>query len=363
MKRSNIYALIIAAMLSQGCTTTETIEFNSKASKIINSEEKNEATIIGNNEEVIGEGNNEDVVVKNERAQENNTENGNVYVVEKIIYIERPIYYPINTYKAPTGEEAVKRANEVSAMTPEVYDGRIMIYDYDETITYEIYCQPFRTTDIYLQEGEILIDTPFMGDSSRWQIGYNKSVGKEGEVQHIYLKPDFAGLETTMIVNTTKRIYYLIIKSYADVYMSGVRWRYVSDEMPNYIIPIPKEKIEVNTEEIGQEEKQKNAITILINKYDINPNNISQDYTMKYPGGTNKPVWLPVIVFDDGKKTYVYLPENIAYHEMPALFMQNEEIVNYRIDNNIIIIDRLVEKITLRLRKIEVEIAKNRGGA
>ena len=274
------------------------------------------------------------------------TKEEGVVVVEKIVFVERPIYYPVDKAKPATGEDAVRAATKTSQMLPEIYNGRIIFYDYDETVTYHIYCQPLRITDIYLEPGETLIEEPVIGDSTRWIIGFGKS--KEGgeEVQHIYLKPTMAGLETTITINTTKRIYYMLIKSFQDVYMAGVRFRYPMTGMPKSIVQGKKEDgTPIKTVNLGNE------------KLKIDPSLISTDYIMKYNKKTAPP-WLPTLVLDDGAKTYIYMPENVAFHEIPAVHAEGMEIVNYRLLGNVIVIDRLVKTITMKLRDITVTINK-----
>lgn len=287
------------------------------------------------------------------------------YVVERLVYVERPIYYPVTQYQPPkSGPESAAEATKASTATPETYNGRILEYDYDETITYQVYCQPLRVTDVYLEPGEVLVETPFMGDSSRWQIGYNKSLSAKGiEVQHIYIKPNLAGLETTMIINTTKRIYYILLRSYPDVFMAGVRWRYANMDMPQNLVQLPKITVESKPLMEGKQQQRENAINICVEKYGIDKAMVSTDYTMKYPGGSKTPAWLPAMVFDDGKKTYIYLPPNVGYHEIPGLLINKDEMVNYRLDGNVMIVDRLVERIILKLKDVTVTISKVKGAA
>jgi len=50
------------------------------------------------------------------------------------------------------------------------------------------------------------------------------------------------------------------------------------------------------------------------------------------------------LVVDDGSKTYIVLPESVIHHELPAVFGENGEIVNFRVKDNVITIDRLFKK-------------------
>jgi type IV secretion system protein VirB9 len=84
---------------------------------------------------------------------------------------------------------------------------------------------------------------------------------------------------------------------------------------------------------------------------------MSTDYTVSYPKN-NPPDWLPSMVLDDGNKTYIVLPEAVIHHELPAVFGENGELLNFRVKDNIFVLDRLVRKVQLKLRDITVEVKK-----
>src|SRR5690606_37107425 len=65
------------------------------------------------------------------------------------------------------------------------------------------------------------------------------------------------------------------------------------------------------------------------------------------------PPWRPVSVFDDGRRVYVVFPAGIVQGEMPPIFVLGSngepQIVNSRIHQNILIVDRLFGTAELRL--------------
>jgi type IV secretion system protein VirB9 len=66
------------------------------------------------------------------------------------------------------------------------------------------------------------------------------------------------------------------------------------------------------------------------------------------------PPWRPLHAFDDGRKVYIEFPRGIAQGEMPPLFVigaegKTSELVNYRVRNNHMIVDRLFAAAELRL--------------
>ena len=66
----------------------------------------------------------------------------------------------------------------------------------------------------------------------------------------------------------------------------------------------------------------------------------------------------PKRVYDDGRRTYIELNELVLHSESPVLFNKRNERINYRVQKNLIIIDELIEKVTLRRAKEKVVIMK-----
>jgi hypothetical protein len=79
--------------------------------------------------------------------------------------------------------------------------------------------------------------------------------------------------------------------------------------------------------------------------------------------GWFKPDWQPVEAWDDGHKTYVRLPRGVLQREYPTVFEKSNYIINYRVNENIMILDKLITEITLRLNGRRVRIIKNKGEA
>ena len=92
-------------------------------------------------------------------------------IVEKKIYIEKPIYYPDVPQVIAKPGETVANASAQGVMKPKDYNGAMILYDYDEKLVYQVFTMPLRVTDLYLEPGEKVIEQPFCGDTTRWSIG------------------------------------------------------------------------------------------------------------------------------------------------------------------------------------------------
>lgn len=82
---------------------------------------------------------------------------------------------------------------------------------------YEIYAQSYYITNIILEAGETVQCKPQLSeDKSVWELATNVTVDPDtGEdVQHLFIKSTYSGLDSTLIVVTDKGVYHLMIKSF-----------------------------------------------------------------------------------------------------------------------------------------------------
>jgi type IV secretion system protein VirB9 len=272
-----------------------------------------------------------------------------------VIEIERPIYIPEpspasgtsrssnSSQTAQAAQQTVRSSNSDGIVRPSEYSRAAMIYDYDPDCVYEIYTQPLRVTDIRLEPGEKAVETPFISDSERWMLGAGIHFDNGQAVQHIYIKPTVITLTASLVINTDRRVYHLILRSYPDIHMPMIRWRYPLSGLPhNYIVPL----------DTGAADRQDIA--------GIDPRFLSFNYRITY-GLFQKPRWLPELVYDDGKKTYITFPEKVLQRELPAVFANRDDVVNYRVAGNLIIIDGILETVTVKMDDRKITIEKKRG--
>jgi type IV secretion system protein VirB9 len=257
------------------------------------------------------------------------------------VYVPQPDAAPS---KPPAkGRGAVEESNRQGIVSPEEYSRSAFVYDYHPDLVYEVYTQPLRVTDIRLEPGEKAVEMPFFSDSERWMPGAGVSYENGEAVQHIYVKPVEHSLSATLIINTDRRVYHLVLRSYQSVFMPMVRWRYPSTGLPNNFIKAGEGAGE-HTPEAAQ----------------VDPRFLSFNYRVTY-SRFRKPLWFPDLVYDDGKKTYISFPLDVLQTELPAIFEDRANVVNYRVVENLVIIDKLITKITVKLEKRELTIEKKRG--
>ena len=272
----------------------------------------------------------------------------------EVIVVERPVFIPekeAKSYAPPSGLDAAKNSNNAGIIKPSDYSHAAIVYDYNPDWVYEVYAMPLRVCDIRLEPGERALDVPFISDSERWNVGAAVSLENNVTVQHIYVKPADAGQDASLIINTDRRVYHIILRSYKSAYMPLVRWRYHSGLPQNYSSPGRDDLPSVRAEGGSA---QNNAAS------GVDPRFLSFNYRMTFQF-FSKPVWLPKFVFDDGAKTYITFPDNVLQRELPSVFENRKDVLNYRVMGNVIIIDKLIENITVKIGRREITVAKKRG--
>jgi P-type conjugative transfer protein TrbG len=257
----------------------------------------------------------------------------------------KPMPKPVTLPGKPSSpEQVVANANRKAAQVPDEkgYFNAVVQYNFEAGTLYQVYAAPMRVTDIVLEPGEHILGEPASGDVVRWELALGKSMDKGVEAWHLYLKPTRPELETNLVVNTDKRTYLLELHSYESTYMAAVHWTYPQDEIA---------KFEAETAQI--DELDKNSAPVL------SLDALNFNYAIQVVKG--RPVWTPVQVFDDGRRTFVRFPATMLVREAPALFVLRDketQLVNYRMKGDFYVIDRLIDSAELRVGQQEQEIVR-----
>ena len=243
-------------------------------------------------------------------------------------------------------ETQVGAANDAARIQPEDagFQNAIQRYAYSEGALFQIYTKPGQVTDIALQEGERLVGPGPVaaGDTVRWMIGDTLSGAGATQRVHILVKPTRPDITTNLVINTDRRTYHLELRANPRVYMASVSWTYPQDELIA----------------LRQAEEEAARTAPIADGFPIEKLNF--DYWIS----GDKPGWRPLRVFDDGERTLIEFPPDIAQGEMPPFFVTGAdgeaELVNYRIHGRYLIVGRLFHKAELRLgagrRQVRVKI-------
>ncbi|WP_443137048.1 P-type conjugative transfer protein TrbG [Mameliella sp. AT18] len=246
----------------------------------------------------------------------------------------KPLHMPPAWTPAHGGESAttstgrVENANAAARIEPrrEGYFNAIQIYPWSDGALYQIYVAPGQVTNIALEPGESLTGAgPIAaGDTARWIIGDTESGSGRKRRVHILVKPTRPDITTNLVVSTDRRVYMIELRAGEEPYMPAVAWAYPARPATQSQATPARPRI---------------------------PAMSARHYRYGLTG--DAPPWRPVSVFDDGRRVYIQFPRGIVQGEMPPLFVIGSDgeaqIVNSRIYNNILIVDRIFAAAELRL--------------
>ena len=222
----------------------------------------------------------------------------------------------------PQSLAEVNRAARQGA-TNAAYEDATLVYTYAPGALYELQTSPSYISTILLEPGETVLDIA-AGDTTRWMVSQTLTGTGETSRTLIIVKPLAAKLKTNIVLATDRRAYLIeAVSVTGDTYTAQVAWSYPKPPVPEAPPPPPPP-----------------PPPVLNYGYDITP------------PWRKAPVWTPVSVWDDGKKTWIAFSSNVAAADMPPLFVRTGEgleLVNYRVEGQTYVVDRLFDRAELRL--------------
>lgn len=334
-------AALCAAVLLASCSTTKDLEKDVNRTEAEETEARSEEE-----QEQLNEAEMRGIFISEELKVQD--------VDDTVVFVDRPVYVP-EQRDAPelersgkSGYDAAVESQKRSTVKPEQYKAGTFFYQYNENLVYEVYAQPYHLTDIILERGEVVMGAPLLSeDESVWELTAN--VAKDAEtgedVQHLFIKPAYSKLDSSLVIITDRRVYHFRIKSYADTHMAMVKFSYPK-----------KRNVWARKPDARSASAESDFVRV------SNPEFLSFDYKMKYPM-FRKPEFLPKRVYDDGQSTYIQVDDIVLQKKLPVIFNERNEIVNYSVKKNIFVIPRLISTVTLRLGKEKVTVTKKKTGA
>lgn len=204
-----------------------------------------------------------------------------------------------------------------------------MVFQYSPNQLYKVYCRVGYLTDIALKDGETIT---FVGggDTAAWML----DTATVGSTPHLYIKPISKDVNTNIVVNTTEHTYQLILNS-SDWYNPMVRWNYGIENSIN-----------------AKKQKKKDEKIIIGETTAYSVDRLNFNYSV-----SGNQDWKPVMIFDDGQKTYIKLKK--LKSTMPVLFIREKNkksvaMVNYKVKDDCYIVDKLFDEAQLRMNDKDI---------
>lgn len=235
--------------------------------------------------------------------------------------------------------------------TPLRGDTRLVEFQFDPDNTFLVLSKPRAVTHLQFAADEQIMSVA-AGDTSNWEITPTKNR------KNLFLKPKFEDLETSLTVLTDKRPYQFVLKSTSDgkKWYQRVSWVY-SSEVVMELDPVAAADAAgapVSASPVAGGPAPGNAAQSE-GPAGIKPDAMRFSYRIE---GDAK--FRPEIVFDDGRFTYFRMPADLQ--EQPALFAVIEgndySLVNYTVNGNFIVAQRLLDSAVLKLGKPEVRVTR-----
>lgn len=181
-----------------------------------------------------------------------------------------------------------------------------------------IVCAVLDICDIALQPGETVTPNGVqIGDSARWEMQPAVTGAGANAQIHVILKPLDAGLETTLVVATDRRIYNMQLRSHRTEFMPKVRFAYQDDAQQKWAAIQQITRTETERKTIPQTGEH-------LEDLDFN-------YSIK-----GKAPWKPLRVYNNGKQTVIQFPPNISQEEVPVLIVLRENAGIFADDDEVL---------------------------
>ena len=263
----------------------------------------------------------------------------------QVVELPKPLPLPGQLKPRPKGRTAppepadprmrVEQANGAARVQPTRagYINAVQVYPFSDSALYQVYAAPGEVTDIALEAGERLVGSGPVaaGDTVRWVVGDTESGTGPTKRVHILVKPTRPDLVTNLIINTDRRTYHIELRSAEKTYMASVSWAYPQDQL-----------IALRRQNTAADAAAPVAVGVNIDALNF-----------RYRIEGDNPAWRPLRAFDDGRQVFIEFPRGIGQGEMPPLWVigaqGGAELVNYRVQGNHLIVDRLFAAAELRL--------------
>ncbi|TIH11605.1 P-type conjugative transfer protein TrbG [Marinifilum sp. JC120] len=217
-------------------------------------------------------------------------------------------------------------------INPILLENGKVVYIFGATLP-TIICCPFMASDLELQPGENVNDV-IIGDTARWIVVVGQSGTPGRESTHIIIKPLDAGLVTTAVITTDRRVYHLKLVSRIKDYNPYVSFIY------------PEDQQKILKASLKRKKKKDIWDTTQIEGKTVDLSTLDFSYTISGDDAS----WKPMRVYNDGIRTFIQLPRTSTQTEIPVLLVEKagqEAIVNYRVKGNAMIVDEIFEKAIL----------------
>ena len=243
----------------------------------------------------------------------------------------------------PSAEEGLDLSKKNQAETPipiESSDGRL-VYEYGPGVP-TVVCSTLQICEIDLEPGEMLTkDALDLGDTVRFKVATRVAGAGPAEFNYLVVKPDTAGIDTTMVVGTNRRVYYIRLVASERGHMTRVAFRYPAEE---------EAKLQVAEGALRLQREIERDRGLHLKELDTSGPLRNQNYKIVEVHGRDVEWLKPRKVADDGVHTHISLSAEARHRGLPIIQIQDARgtvPANDSWEGDELIIDALFERACL----------------
>lgn len=200
-----------------------------------------------------------------------------------------------------------------------------------------VVCALLELTDLAFEKGESILSVQ-LGDSVRWNIESAISGSANDSVEHLIVKPLEAGLKTSMLITTDRRIYHIRLKSTEADFMPAVVFSYPNslklpskkhygdDSYLQYTSNYDSNEDHNDYSETNSSLKNYSSVQNVSYEGNSRPalnvaatyNDSTQRRNYNYSVDGDSKI-IPQNVYDDGKRTFIVMNNPINSSYLPVL--------------------------------------------
>lgn len=226
-------------------------------------------------------------------------------------------------------------------------DSRLVVFTYSRDQIFRVLSAPLKMTTIEFPDDEQIVGEPAWGESVRWDY-------ETDGANHLYVKPQAAGLVNTLSVNTNKRSYEFTLVSSP---LGGIFYQKVRFRIPTSIAAKIRARNDARADgtdenRAGGVPEDRNADAI-----GVSPEKLNFEYSIS--GSAD---FKPETAFDDGKALWLRLPVGASQNWPVALIKDGSDfvVVNTVRRGGYLVVQRLADTVVLRSGREEVRIERGR---
>jgi type IV secretory pathway VirB9-like protein len=189
-------------------------------------------------------------------------------------------------------------------------------YIYQPGKVYLVVSSPQHPTTLFLPAGERLAAPPVIQscgeqEDACWVVGAVEMGGERRHSEAVILRPSKAGLESTMpLLTQGGRAYFIRLRSQDALGMVAVTW-----EVPTLAVAVQPDGEGDSGPPSTRPPVRREAFPAPVVALD----RLHTAYTIDVTS-PQRPPWVPVQVFDDGRNTFIRMREPLDYTSAPAVF-------------------------------------------